>query len=95
GQCFLSGNSKQRRMPEGALRINMKRFWDRDALSSVKRELRANRRLRELLMESACESLLQAGQQHFALEKLYASCMDFQAQDRFTRSFCEKLFLKG
>lgn len=76
---------------DGAHRINMKRFLDKDALDSVKKEYRYDAKLYDALLSSACESFAEAGESHFKLEKIYSECMDFSAKERFTASFCEML----
>ncbi|MBO5904565.1 MAG: hypothetical protein J6Q64_04225 [Clostridia bacterium] len=91
GVCVVIGNQKTRPMPEGAVRVNLKRFLDLEALGEVKRELRANRRLREALLSSAEGALAEAGAYHFELEKIYVACMDFEAEGRFRASFCEHI----
>lgn len=88
GDCFVLGRRGERE-PDG--RINMRRFVDADAIRSVKSEIRVNGRLREALVDSAIEALAEAGRYHFELETIYVSCMDFEAQSRFCRSFCQKL----
>ena len=88
GVCFVLGNYGEQ---DAVGRINMKRFVDPGALSAVKVEYRLNRRLIEALTESATEALTDAGRHHFALEQIYVSCMDFEAQRKFIRSFCQKV----
>ncbi|MBE6596128.1 MAG: hypothetical protein E7641_00515 [Ruminococcaceae bacterium] len=73
------------------VRINMKRFIDRERLEPVKREYRANMRLYEALLTSACDAFSEAGEYHFELEKIYSSAMDYKAKESFQRSFTEKL----
>lgn len=82
---------------DGAHRINMKRFLDKDIIDRVKKEYRYDAKLYEALLASACDSLAEAGESHFELEKIYSECMDFAAKERFTVSFCELLVeeLKG
>ncbi|MBO5416459.1 MAG: hypothetical protein J6A83_07530 [Clostridia bacterium] len=72
-------------------RVNMKRFIDKDAADRVKKEYKYNTRLYEALLSSACEAFEEAGEYHFALERIYSSCMDFAAKERYTASFCEML----
>ena len=91
GVCFVSGNKRTLPQPDGSIRVNMKRFLDAEALSDIKSELRANRRLRAALLDSAVCALREAGECHFALEQIYVSCMDFEAQNRFLTSFCESI----
>ncbi len=76
---------------EGAVKINMRRFIDDSIIDGIKSEYRLNRRLKDALLDSAVESLSEAGRYHFELEKTYISCMDFDAEDRFIKSFCKKI----
>ena len=73
--------------PVGASSVNMNRFIDSTALDGVKSEYRHNRRLYEALLSSALEALSEAGGYHFELEKIYGSCMDFDAESRYTEEF--------
>ena len=88
GICFVLGEEGER---EADGRINMRRFVDRDRIGEIKTELRANRRLYDGLMQSAIDSLRDAGEVHFELEKIYMSCMDFESLRKFVRSFCQKI----
>ena len=88
GVCFLLGETGARE-PDG--RVNMKRFVDADRLSEIKVDLRINRRLADALLTSATEALSDAGEHHFELERIYASCMDFDALGKFSRSFFQRL----
>ena len=88
GACFVLGEHTERE-PDG--RINMKRFVDTEKLSSVKTEYRAGRRLADALTEEALGALREAGRYHFELEKIYSSCMDFEAEKQFLKEFCKKI----
>ena len=88
GVCFVIGEYGERE-PDG--RVNMKRFLDVGALSEVKVEYRLNRHLIDGLIGAATEALTDAGRHHFALEQIYVSCMDFDSQRKFVRSFCQKV----
>ncbi len=88
GVCFTLGSSEGQE-PEG--RINMKRFVDGEKLGGIKSELRINRRLYDGLLQAAVDSLADAGEHHFELERIYSSCMDFESLRKFTRSFCQKI----
>lgn len=70
-------------------RINMRRFIDTAAVGEIRSEYRANVRFASSLMDSVLEALAKAGECHFALEEIYKDCMDFEAQERFERSFLE------
>ncbi len=88
GICFVLGEHSDR---EADGRINMKRFVEADGLTTIKSEYRVNRRLYEALLDSATEALAEAGRYHFELEKIYISCMDFESERKFTRSFCQRI----
>ncbi len=88
GVCFVLADERGEAF-EG--RLNMKRFADEERLRKKKPEYRMNRRLFEGLMLSAEEALAEAGRYHFALEKQYGACMDFESLGRFTESFCQKI----
>ncbi|MBQ9086940.1 MAG: hypothetical protein IJY47_07110 [Clostridia bacterium] len=71
--------------------VNMKRFLDQEGVRQIRGEYRRNLRLAEGLLQAATDSLADAGQYHFELEKIYVACMDFRAEQKFIRSFCQKL----
>lgn len=71
-------------------KINMKRFVS--SVSDIRGELRANNKLREALMSSALDCLACAGENHFALEKIYSQCMDYDELEKYTLDFLNKLF---
>jgi hypothetical protein len=77
------------------VRINMRRFFEAASLKEIRSEYRLNTKLAEALMDSALASLRRAGRYHFALEEIYASCMDFEAEDVFVKNFLETELLKG
>lgn len=74
------------------VRINMRRFFEAASVKDIRSEYRLNVKLAEALMDSALDSLRMAGRYHFALEEIYASCMDFEAEDVFCRNFLENIF---
>ena len=76
---------------DDAVKINMQRFVDHNVLSEIKKKLKGNQKLYDGLCASAAQSLVEAGEYHFELERIYSSCMDFLAKERFTASFCIKL----
>jgi len=90
GDCFVIGKGDT---PDGkeSSRINMKRFVDADGLRAERVRLRMNARMYDALLGSAEEALRDAGKHHFALERIYATCMDFEAQNRFVKEFCKKI----
>jgi hypothetical protein len=76
------------------VRINMKRFLDANAAREVRAEFRLNKRLAESIMDSAKDALRAAGRYHFALEEIYSSSMDFEAQSVFVKNFLETVIFK-
>ncbi len=88
GVCFVLGEHTERE-PDG--RVNMKRFVDAEKLTPHKAEYRAGRHICESLVAEAEEALREAGRYHLLLEKIYSSCMDFDAEKEFLKKFCEKL----
>ena len=90
GDCFMIGKGSA---PDGkdVTHINMKRFVDTEGVRGIRTKLRMNGRLYDALLGSAEEALREAGEHHFALEQIYVACMDFDAQNRFVRSFCERI----
>ena len=70
----------------------MRRFFEAAAVKDIRSEYRLNVKLAEALMDSALDSLRMAGRYHFALEEIYASCMDFEAENVFCRNFLENIF---
>ncbi len=71
--------------------LNMKRFADAEEIRKIRSQYRENRKMYEALLDSACDSLKEAGDYHFRLEKIYISCMDFETESRFAHSFCQKI----
>ena len=90
GHCFVIGKDGMD-MGKDALKINMKRFVDADGVRENRNKLRINARMYDALLGAAEDALAEAGEHHFALEEIYASCMDFEAQNRFIRSLCERV----
>lgn len=77
-------------------RINMKRFLQygkpfSDGEKRKRAEFRADRRTYEALLDSAVACLEEAGEAHFALEKIYGECMDFEAERRFCDGFAARI----
>lgn len=71
--------------------ISMKRFVDSGRLRDVRGKVRVQKRLYDSLLQSACDAFAEAGAYHMAIEQIYGACMDFDAEARFTRSFCQKI----
>lgn len=90
GHCFVIGKENAEK-ETGVCRINMKRFVDAEGVRENRNKLRINGRMYAALLGAAEETLHDVGKHHFALEKIYASCMDYESQNRFIRSFCGKI----
>ncbi len=88
-KAFVIGDRDTELIPDR--RINMKRFFDASKMGEYRSEYRLNSRLLEALMDSVLESLLAAGKYHFELEKIYVSCMDFEAEEVFCKNFLNNL----
>ena len=71
--------------------ISMKRFVDAAKLREMRSKLRVQKRLYDSLLASACDAFAEAGAYHMAIEEIFGACMDFDAEARFTRSFCQKI----
>lgn len=93
GVCFIVKDEADKDGAEGI--INMKRFLSFSVGSSeakrVKSEFRADRRIYDGLLNDACERLSEAGEAHFALEKIYGECMDFAAESRYCAMLAENI----
>ena len=87
GLCFEIGNQDR----SDARRINMKRFVDVDAISKIRQEYRAIARLRDDSLNMALDEFEKIKKYHFILEKIYGSAMDFDAKEKFTIDFCNKI----
>lgn len=88
GLTFEIGNG----MKDGVRVINMKRFLDVDRLSSARMEYRTAVRARDEVLTLALNEFENVRKYHFILEEIYGSAMDFEAKERFTESFCNKIF---
>ena len=65
----------------------MERFLDHETIAAHKQKIRFSERCFDAMMEGALESLSEADRHHNALEKIYVSAMDFEAQTQFTEYF--------
>lgn len=90
GDCFVIAR-EDGDAQTGSTHINMKRFVDAEAVRAVRSKLRMNRRLYDAMLTAAEDALSEVGTHHFALEAIYSQCMDYEAENRFLRSFCANL----
>ncbi len=93
---FLVGEGKEIGMMAErapcARRLDMRRLVHRDRFRTERERIRQTARLREALLDSACDALQTVQKAHFELERIYATAMDFEAKERYTEALCRKLF---
>ena len=70
-------------------RVGTRRFVDTGEMKPIKRELNRAEQMCRAMVKGAVEALARVREAHFALEALYADCMDFDAKEQFTKRFCE------
>lgn len=75
----------------GDVRINMRRFVDDDGIKKIRNEYRLNKKLSDALVDSALDSLKEAGKHHFELENIYISSMDFLSKEVFCNNLLDNL----
>ena len=93
---FLVGERQEmlsfaERKPQARL-IDMRRLVRRDLVRASRDRIRGTARLREALLEGACDALQEVKQAHFKLEEVYATAMNFAAKERYTGELCRRLF---
>ncbi len=88
GVTFEIGNG----MRDGARVINMKRFLCVDKISALRGEYRSAIRVRDEVLELALNEFEKIKKYHFILEEIYGSAMNFDAKEKFTERFCDKMF---
>ena len=79
-------------MNEDVRAINMKRFVNPKKISDVRSEYRAAARIRDDALCLAMERFEMIKGYHFELEKIYGEAMDFDAKEKYTEEFCNKIF---
>lgn len=72
--------------------LDMRRMVLPDTLREYRGQLRRTNKIREALLERACDSLKQVGDAHFKLEEIYISAMDFKAKAAYTEEILDKIF---
>ena len=70
----------------------MARFLPSCELSKVRSRLKNAMKLRALMLEETMLALSEVKEEHFRLEGLYKSAMDFEKKEKFTENFIKKLF---
>jgi len=73
-------------------RIPMRRFVDTASMKTVRRSLNYAERMRRAMRLGALDALERVREAHFRVEEIYMSAMDFDAKEKFTKSFCDRLF---
>ena len=72
--------------------VQMRRFVDTKAMKAVRGEVRFAERMIRAMLDGANEAMQSVSAVHFQIETLYGGAMDFDAKEKFTKSFCEELF---
>lgn len=73
-------------------RISLRRFVNTGAMKRERERLNYAERMRRAMHTGALEALERVAEIHFRLEEIYMSAMDFEAKEKFTKSFCDSLF---
>lgn len=84
--------SEQQIINRNERRIHARRFMDVKSFNMSKEKLKFNKKAARELINSAVDTLYQAKQTHDELENYYIKAMDFDALNKFTSDFAEKLF---
>lgn len=71
--------------------INMSRFVDRERLNSVKGLVKLSVKCSRALIDEAVESLKEASEHHFTLERIYGEAMDFRALDQYSEEVVQDI----
>ena len=80
------------RMDDSVRSINMRRFVDGASISKIRQQYRALARVRDNILSLALDEFESIKKYHFILEEIYGSAMNFEANEQFTREFCNKIF---
>ncbi len=65
--------------------INLRRFINKELMGEVKQKSAFTAKCYKAMMEGSLENLREAGNYHFALEKIYKEAMDFKGVDQLSR----------
>ena len=76
---------------EACKNINMHRFADSVRLSDTRQRRRFTERCFGTMLDAALENLEAAGREHFALEEIYKSSMDFASLDSMSERLSRKI----
>lgn len=89
GMRFCLTSPKTNRVAEdGGRIINMLRFIDHTSLADCRGRLRFANACAEMLTDGALQALQDAGKEHFRLEEIYKSAMDFRGVVAETQRLC-------
>ena len=80
--AFAAKSSKE-------LILNPRRFIDGEKFRSLRQRIRALAAIEEKEIQAAKKALAEAGERHFALEKIFCKAMDFQAKEAYTAQLIE------
>ena len=72
--------------------VPMRRFVDTKEMKAVRGEARFAERMIRAMLDGANETMQTVRAVHFQIETLYGDAMDFDAKEKFTKSFCKELF---
>ena len=71
--------------------INLARFADDERCADIRGEYRLASKLQFSCIDTALEKLQKASEEHFALERIYISAMDFKSLGKFTDGVTERV----
>ena len=77
----------------GSKNVNMQRFIDFSKAKEIRKSYKELRACKAGLISAARAALAEVADHHFALESIYIATMDFDAKDKFTHNFTDRLML--
>lgn len=81
GLALISSTPLNKLVPEGCVKINLSRFYDKSAIARYRGRLKMNRLTMESLAEEVYETIKSAKSVHDDIEKYYIAAMDFEKLD--------------
>lgn len=90
GVLFVAGNAREGIPFDKS--VGMRRFLETSRMGEVRADVNAAERGIRMMLEGAVKSLADVRNAHFKLESIYSAAMDFDAKEKFTKQFCERLF---
>ncbi len=82
---------ERRALGENEKTINMARFVDKDKFAEIKGRVKFSARCRDALLDEAKERLQRVRETHFELEEIYIAAMDFDAKEKATKEWTNKI----